>query len=131
MEFGHVITEFSLSQVFSRFPPSVGSFSRTVAGSRAHVVALSGRIMYLLRRGFNSNRPVTLYIFAVNHNRYFLFCWQNELHKFGVRPLPKKKMVLKLKEIYDYTHQGKPGMYACFCLITPAFLCIFPYLPLK
>ena len=39
-------------------------------------------------------------------------CWiccllQTELHKFGVRPLPKKKMILKLKEIYDYTHQGK------------------------
>ncbi|KAM7446786.1 5'-flap endonuclease [Porites harrisoni] len=28
-----------------------------------------------------------------------------ELQKFGVRPLPKKKMVKKLKEIYDYTHQ--------------------------
>jgi len=36
------------------------------------------------------------------------------LHKFGVRPLPKKKMILKLKEIYDYTHQGKPEQYARF-----------------
>ncbi|XP_015770244.1 PREDICTED: uncharacterized protein LOC107348698 [Acropora digitifera] len=30
---------------------------------------------------------------------------KNELHNFGVRPLPKKKMILKLKEIYDYTHK--------------------------
>lgn len=33
---------------------------------------------------------------------------KNELHNFGVRPLPKKKMILKLKEIYDYTHQVIP-----------------------
>lgn len=25
--------------------------------------------------------------------------------RYGVRPLPKKKMVLKLKEIHQYTHQ--------------------------
>ncbi|XP_078414926.1 structure-specific endonuclease subunit SLX4 [Cetorhinus maximus] len=32
------------------------------------------------------------------------------LGKFGVRPLPKKKMILKLKEIYQYTHQViQPG----------------------
>ncbi|XP_060696609.1 structure-specific endonuclease subunit SLX4 isoform X3 [Hemiscyllium ocellatum] len=30
---------------------------------------------------------------------------KKELSKFGVRPLPKKKMILKLKEIYQYTHQ--------------------------
>ncbi|XP_020391987.2 structure-specific endonuclease subunit SLX4 [Rhincodon typus] len=30
---------------------------------------------------------------------------KRELSKFGVRPLPKKKMILKLKEIYQYTHQ--------------------------
>ncbi|XP_066432577.1 structure-specific endonuclease subunit SLX4 isoform X2 [Eleutherodactylus coqui] len=30
---------------------------------------------------------------------------KNELTKFGVRALPKKKMVLKLKEIFRYTHQ--------------------------
>lgn len=27
------------------------------------------------------------------------------LSRFGVRPLPKKQMVLKLKEIHQYTHQ--------------------------
>ncbi|XP_059510039.1 structure-specific endonuclease subunit SLX4 isoform X2 [Stegostoma tigrinum] len=30
---------------------------------------------------------------------------KRELSKFGVRPLPKKKMILKLQEIYQYTHQ--------------------------
>ncbi|XP_068100317.1 structure-specific endonuclease subunit SLX4 isoform X2 [Hyperolius riggenbachi] len=30
---------------------------------------------------------------------------KKELNKFGVRGLPKKQMVLKLKEIYHYTHQ--------------------------
>ncbi|XP_067859661.1 structure-specific endonuclease subunit SLX4 [Heptranchias perlo] len=30
---------------------------------------------------------------------------KNELGKFGVRPLPKQKMILKLKEIYHYTHR--------------------------
>ncbi|XP_022084380.1 uncharacterized protein LOC110975854 [Acanthaster planci] len=30
---------------------------------------------------------------------------KNELKKFGVKPLPKKKARLKLKEIYSYTHQ--------------------------
>ncbi|KAM9305472.1 structure-specific endonuclease subunit SLX4 [Gastrophryne carolinensis] len=30
---------------------------------------------------------------------------KKELNKFGVRALPKKQMVLKLKEIYRYTHQ--------------------------
>ncbi|XP_078096645.1 structure-specific endonuclease subunit SLX4 [Mustelus asterias] len=32
-------------------------------------------------------------------------CLKKELGKFGVRPLPKKKMILKLKEIYQYTHR--------------------------
>ncbi|XP_038676646.1 structure-specific endonuclease subunit SLX4 isoform X2 [Scyliorhinus canicula] len=31
---------------------------------------------------------------------------KKELSRFGVRPLPKKKMILKLKEIYQYTHRG-------------------------
>ncbi|XP_072337546.1 structure-specific endonuclease subunit SLX4 [Scyliorhinus torazame] len=31
---------------------------------------------------------------------------KKELGRFGVRPLPKKKMILKLKEIYQYTHRG-------------------------
>ncbi|XP_075422477.1 structure-specific endonuclease subunit SLX4, partial [Ascaphus truei] len=30
---------------------------------------------------------------------------KKELNRFGVRPLPKKQMVLKLKEIFRYTHQ--------------------------
>ncbi|KAK7930137.1 hypothetical protein WMY93_006532 [Mugilogobius chulae] len=30
---------------------------------------------------------------------------KNKLNKFGVRPLPKRQMVLKLKEIHQYTHQ--------------------------
>ncbi|XP_051551080.1 structure-specific endonuclease subunit SLX4-like isoform X2 [Myxocyprinus asiaticus] len=30
---------------------------------------------------------------------------KNRLNRFGVRPLPKKQMVLKLKEIHQYTHQ--------------------------
>ncbi|KAL4648695.1 structure-specific endonuclease subunit SLX4 [Arapaima gigas] len=30
---------------------------------------------------------------------------KNRLKKFGVRPLPKRQMVLKLKEIHQYTHQ--------------------------
>ncbi|XP_056615724.1 LOW QUALITY PROTEIN: structure-specific endonuclease subunit SLX4 [Triplophysa dalaica] len=30
---------------------------------------------------------------------------KNRLNRFGVRPLPKKHMVLKLKEIHQYTHQ--------------------------
>ncbi|XP_067881960.1 structure-specific endonuclease subunit SLX4 isoform X2 [Heterodontus francisci] len=30
---------------------------------------------------------------------------KKELGKFGVRPLPKQKMILKLKEIYQYTHR--------------------------
>ncbi|KAM6940396.1 structure-specific endonuclease subunit SLX4 [Xenentodon cancila] len=30
---------------------------------------------------------------------------KNKLSRFGVRPLPKRKMVLKLKEIHQYTHQ--------------------------
>ncbi|XP_053898452.1 structure-specific endonuclease subunit SLX4 isoform X1 [Malaclemys terrapin pileata] len=30
---------------------------------------------------------------------------KKELHRFGVRPLPKRQMVLKLKEIFQYTHQ--------------------------
>ena len=29
---------------------------------------------------------------------------QEECSKFGVRPLPKKKMIAKLHEIYEYTH---------------------------
>ncbi|XP_062915498.1 structure-specific endonuclease subunit SLX4 isoform X1 [Mobula hypostoma] len=32
-------------------------------------------------------------------------CLKRELSRFGVRPMPKRKMILKLKEIYDYTHQ--------------------------
>uniref|UniRef100_UPI00398F212F structure-specific endonuclease subunit SLX4 n=1 Tax=Pristiophorus japonicus TaxID=55135 RepID=UPI00398F212F len=32
-------------------------------------------------------------------------CLKKELGKFGVRPLPKRKMILKLKEIYQYTHR--------------------------
>ncbi|XP_077865570.1 uncharacterized protein LOC102802015 [Saccoglossus kowalevskii] len=32
---------------------------------------------------------------------------KGELHKFGVRPLPRKKAVILLKNIYDFTHQGK------------------------
>ncbi|CAI5791739.1 structure-specific endonuclease subunit SLX4 isoform X2 [Podarcis lilfordi] len=31
---------------------------------------------------------------------------KKELHRFGVRALPKRKMILKLKEIFQYTHQG-------------------------
>ena len=31
---------------------------------------------------------------------------QLQLRRYGVRQLPKKKMVTKLKEIYHYTHQG-------------------------
>ena len=31
---------------------------------------------------------------------------QNALKKYGVKPLPKKKARLKLKEIYCHTHQG-------------------------
>ncbi|XP_040449175.1 structure-specific endonuclease subunit SLX4 isoform X1 [Falco naumanni] len=30
---------------------------------------------------------------------------KKELSRFGVRPLPKRRMVLKLKEIFQYTHQ--------------------------
>ncbi|KAJ8363011.1 hypothetical protein SKAU_G00118420 [Synaphobranchus kaupii] len=30
---------------------------------------------------------------------------KNRLNRFGVRPLPKRQMVLKLKEIHQYTHQ--------------------------
>uniref|UniRef100_A0A7M4E4J0 Structure-specific endonuclease subunit SLX4 n=1 Tax=Crocodylus porosus TaxID=8502 RepID=A0A7M4E4J0_CROPO len=30
---------------------------------------------------------------------------KKELNRFGVRPLPKHRMVLKLKEIFQYTHQ--------------------------
>nr|XP_021553807.1 structure-specific endonuclease subunit SLX4 [Neomonachus schauinslandi] len=30
---------------------------------------------------------------------------KKELERFGVRPLPKRQMVLKLKEIFQYTHQ--------------------------
>ncbi|MEQ2169877.1 hypothetical protein GOODEAATRI_029540 [Goodea atripinnis] len=30
---------------------------------------------------------------------------KNKLSSFGVRPLPKRQMVLKLKEIHQYTHQ--------------------------
>ncbi|XP_004474394.1 structure-specific endonuclease subunit SLX4 [Dasypus novemcinctus] len=30
---------------------------------------------------------------------------KRELDRFGVRPLPKRQMVLKLKEIFQYTHQ--------------------------
>ncbi|KAG7491329.1 hypothetical protein MATL_G00002480 [Megalops atlanticus] len=30
---------------------------------------------------------------------------KNQLNRFGVRPLPKRQMVLKLKEIHQYTHQ--------------------------
>ncbi|XP_056303880.1 structure-specific endonuclease subunit SLX4 isoform X2 [Danio aesculapii] len=30
---------------------------------------------------------------------------KNRLNRYGVRPLPKKQMVLKLKEIHQYTHQ--------------------------
>ena len=33
--------------------------------------------------------------------------FQVELKQYGVRPLPKRKMVVKLKEIYNYTHKGK------------------------
>ncbi|XP_078723230.1 structure-specific endonuclease subunit SLX4 isoform X1 [Lampetra fluviatilis] len=32
---------------------------------------------------------------------------KKELNRFGVRALPKRKMVLKLKEIYQYTHPGQ------------------------
>ncbi|XP_034986341.2 structure-specific endonuclease subunit SLX4 isoform X1 [Zootoca vivipara] len=31
---------------------------------------------------------------------------KKELRRFGVRALPKRKMILKLKEIFQYTHQG-------------------------
>ncbi|CAB1443228.1 unnamed protein product [Pleuronectes platessa] len=30
---------------------------------------------------------------------------KNKLNRFGVRPLPKRQMILKLKEIHQYTHQ--------------------------
>uniref|UniRef100_A0A8C9PIA4 Structure-specific endonuclease subunit SLX4 n=1 Tax=Spermophilus dauricus TaxID=99837 RepID=A0A8C9PIA4_SPEDA len=30
---------------------------------------------------------------------------KKELDRFGVRPLPKRQMILKLKEIFQYTHQ--------------------------
>ncbi|XP_028419466.1 structure-specific endonuclease subunit SLX4-like [Perca flavescens] len=30
---------------------------------------------------------------------------KNKLTRFGVRPLPKRQMILKLKEIHQYTHQ--------------------------
>uniref|UniRef100_H3CE28 Structure-specific endonuclease subunit SLX4 n=1 Tax=Tetraodon nigroviridis TaxID=99883 RepID=H3CE28_TETNG len=30
---------------------------------------------------------------------------KNKLNGFGVRPLPKRQMILKLKEIHQYTHQ--------------------------
>lgn len=43
-----------------------------------------------------------------NYNDMATPVLKNELNKFGVRPLPKKKMILKLKEIYDYTHQVEP-----------------------
>lgn len=37
---------------------------------------------------------------------------KDECSRFGVRALPKKKMVAKLTEIYDYTHPiiGKRGI---------------------
>jgi len=47
-----------------------------------------------------------------NYNEMATPVLKTELHKFGVRPLPKKKMILKLKEIYDYTHQVEPGPQA-------------------
>ncbi|XP_007499146.1 structure-specific endonuclease subunit SLX4 isoform X2 [Monodelphis domestica] len=34
---------------------------------------------------------------------------KKELDRFGVRPLPKRQMVLKLKEIFQYTHQILPS----------------------
>ncbi|XP_072459288.1 structure-specific endonuclease subunit SLX4 isoform X2 [Notamacropus eugenii] len=34
---------------------------------------------------------------------------KKELNRFGVRPLPKRQMVLKLKEIFQYTHQTLPS----------------------
>uniref|UniRef100_A0A8D1R8A2 Structure-specific endonuclease subunit SLX4 n=1 Tax=Sus scrofa TaxID=9823 RepID=A0A8D1R8A2_PIG len=34
---------------------------------------------------------------------------RKELDRFGVRPLPKRQMVLKLKEIFQYTHQTLPS----------------------
>ncbi|XP_027715499.1 structure-specific endonuclease subunit SLX4 isoform X2 [Vombatus ursinus] len=34
---------------------------------------------------------------------------KKELNRFGVRPLPKRQMVLKLKEIFQYTHQILPS----------------------
>ncbi|XP_020851115.1 structure-specific endonuclease subunit SLX4 isoform X2 [Phascolarctos cinereus] len=34
---------------------------------------------------------------------------KKELNRFGVRPLPKRHMVLKLKEIFQYTHQILPS----------------------
>lgn len=37
----------------------------------------------------------------------FVFVAQSEIRKYGVRPLPKKKMVAKLYEITDYVRQGK------------------------
>ncbi|KAJ7357656.1 5'-flap endonuclease [Desmophyllum pertusum] len=43
-----------------------------------------------------------------NYNEMATPVLKGELNKFGVRALPKKKMILKLTEIYDYTHQVEP-----------------------
>lgn len=62
---------------------------------------------------------------------------KKELDRFGVRPLPKRQMVLKLKEIFQYTHQTlesdsdtsgqlaqsppeAPGSHACATLASEA-----------
>lgn len=53
-------------------------------------------------------------------------CAQEHCTRFGVRALPKRKMVNKLEEIYNYTHPlvGK-SVGACLCLFVVNFVLVF------
>lgn len=47
---------------------------------------------------------------------------QSECARFGVRALPKRKMIAKLEEIYDYTHPLVGMGYPCFSALTQTLL---------
>lgn len=66
---------------------------------------------------------------------HLLTLFQDECSKFGVRAMPKKKMIVKLEEIYDYTHPlvGKlvNNLIGCalirvLCKLLPARSIFFP-----
>ncbi|XP_069762070.1 structure-specific endonuclease subunit SLX4 isoform X2 [Narcine bancroftii] len=90
-------------------PQVLGGPSQKLPDSGHHVTRHNSPVPVSGRSGQLPSAPLTP---EPPYSTMATPCLKRELGKFGVRPLPKRKMILKLKEIYNYTHravQPNPG----------------------